>query len=327
MISDVCLSISTPPTDHTLSTISLTSLTTQFDHLPSTPNLLTWMPQSRLRRLSLLTTTKSPEKDPIEAINSIIHPHESTLQEIQLTNAWRTHYSFCSSFNTRWASQFAITELNVGLLDSGRREYDPARLPVGDSLSVALYGWSALTGNESGRWGDQLLRVRLENVNLEKAKVEGIDDENLSKLRVLIVTPRGRGFEKHYPAPIGSFKEGRLALDIAKLALPSLRYLSVGLDVFWIDHPTRPGSGSNDEEERSPRLRHYADADCEDRAEMQKWFTKEDRDFIDPNSRLNAPRKDRVFVADEPDYWLVVNWNYMVARRVDENGQEISEET
>ena len=324
MISDFRLSISAPPTNHTLCTVSLTSLTTQFDHQPSTPNLLTWMPQSRLHRLSLLTASKWPGEDSTEAINSTIHSHGSTLQEIQLTNAWHTQYSFGSSFNTTWASQFTITELNLGLPDTNFDGENLSRLPNSGSLLFALYGWSSFTGSESGRWGDQLLRVRLENVDLEKATAKGVDDKNLSNLRVLIVTPRGRGFEKHYPAPIRSFKEGRLALEIAKVAPPSLRYLSVGLDVFWLDHPTRPGSSSKEEEESSPRLRYYADADYEDRAEMQTWFTKEDRDFINPDSRLNAPRKDRVFLEDEPDYWLVVNWNYMVARRVDENGQEVS---
>ena len=331
--------------------VALEELHTQLDDIASTSNILTWMPASRLQRLSISAGCKDLETDCFHVINRTVSTHQETLHEIIFTNVWYANTDLTDRFNMAWVGRFAITDLVLGMTDYQAYSQDESCLDYcdhgfsddpeedlsdnqDDGLSndkddafdngpnyVLARGVSNdrvhsegirkmklssyLFGHHSHvpmRWGQKLERLALEAFNIRRWRVDGIQHPDLSALRVLILCPRGRDLEKEYPTPLSNYPAGMLALKITKLGPSTLRYLVVGKDSFWI----------NDQRD----IIYIADAGPDERGEIFAWMNEHDKAFIDPDSRINAPRKGRIIETFEPDYALVTEWNFMVARRV-----------
>ena len=323
--------------------VALEEIQTQLDDVASTTNVLTWMPASRLQRLSISAGCKDLETDCFRVINEVVSTHQETLHEIILTNVWYANTDLVDRFNMAWVNHFAITDLVLGMTDSRsysqnegsfdfsdggfsddqdddssddqdgasdnrRKKVCPcgrSHSPLSERTIRKRKLSSYLFGHHSHvpmRWGQKLERLALEALNIRRAKVDGIQDPDLAALRILILCPRGRDMEKQYPTPLPDYPGGKLALKIAKHGPSTLRYLVVGKDSFWIN-------------ERRDII-YTADAGPGVRGEIFAWMNEHDKAFIDPDSRINAPRKGRIIETYEPDYALVTEWNFMVARRV-----------
>ena len=321
------------------STCSITELKTQLDDLNTTPSILSWLPNSCLERLSISSgcardMLNDRGLDGLVPINKIVTAHQETLEETVMTHAWFTRRDLAERFNATWEGKFAITELVLGLTEpQARRHQHDESITRHASFKDYLFGQEPLSPRHTPlhpsspplwnpilpRWGMKLRRLRLENMEVDGVVVDGIDHPSLEKLRVLIITPHGGTLVKHYPEPLQDFAEGRLAREVARRASGSLRYLSIGKDTFWVgrgeqNEPNKEGNSSRDD----TKVIHYADATPTQRTEIQTWLSDEDRAFIDPLSRLNLPRHERVWLGEEePDLEFVTGWNFMVARRID----------
>ena len=284
--------------------LALEELITHLDYTQSTPNILSWMPNSRLRRLSI----EAHGTDIFNIIKQIVTDHQETLQEIVFTSAWestRSDYHFGDKFNAAWEGWFAITDLVLAC--KSPTFYHPSSGLRQTYLSYDLF--AARTWYRT-RWGQRLERVRLEAPPLHSMGLECLQEPTLANLRILILYPALPGQTgARYPQPLESFEEGRLASRIAQQAPTSLRYLSVGRDAFWI------------EPNGEPRIRYYAEALAGKRAEIMSWLTEEDRAFIDPDTWFNVRRKHDYVPPDSasgfpPDDSILNEWNFIIARRV-----------
>ena len=288
--------------------MALEELHTQLEDPASTYNLLTWMPKSRLQRLSISAGCKNLFNDCFDDINKVVKAHQETLQEIRLTNVWYAQTNIADRFNMDWDGHFAITDLVLAMNDvQAYAQDDLFEVPQHDTFNhqqqnpeFRLYHLG-LFSYEPERWGKKLERLALEAFDIERTKLNGIEEPDLAALRILILCPRGLNMKKQYPAPLPTFAAGKLALEIAKLGPSTLRYLIIGKDSFWI---------------KDRDIIYVADASPETRGEISSWMNEHDKAFIDPDSRINAPRKGRFIQTPDPDYSLVTGWNFMVARRV-----------
>ena len=303
------------------SSLALEELITELDDLHSTASILSWLPRSRLRRLSIsLVSEEYGFHDSVEALsyaNSLLKMHLGTLQEVVFSNAWRLHLPFPREFDRAWGSVFRITDLVLGT-DPG-----PAREDSGPLLTIYDYLATVSLDMDLGLY---LMRLRIES-NIEDNGTANDDDPGGTRLksllghrkafehiRILIVSPKRPGDiqdKGHQGTWIDTSKEEMLAWRITRHGPPSLRYISIGQCSFWVDR----SEGSSDF-----TLVSWSHAtgglDLRLKWDVHKWATRDDLDFIDPLSRLNRERHG-VEVPSTPSYKQLLRWNFLVARRVD----------
>ena len=296
---------------------ALEELTTELDDLHSTVSILSWLPRSRLRRLSIsLFSEEYGFPDSIYAsacADSLIKLYGGTLEEVIFSNAWRLDPPFAYDFDRNWGGVFRITDLVLGT-DRGLARERPDPLPT-------LYDYlqTVSVGMELGLY---LTRVRIESNHADNtddsgdARLESLLDHRkaFTQLRILIISPKRpkdiKDMSRQGTEPDPS-KEETLAWKISRYVPPSLRYISIGQYAFWVDR----SEGSSDFALVSWS---YATGgfDLRLKWDVHKWATRDDLDFIDPLSRLNQERHG-VEVPSTPDYTHLLRWNFLVARRVD----------
>ena len=288
----------------------LEDLYTELD-ITLTANLISWFPHARLRRLRL--TVSSGHRNGFQEIsqleneiNRLLEAHRHTLEEIIFADMCNSDL-FISRFNARWQNHFVTTDLVLHFFETWSR--DGANM-LADNIDHFM--------TTDDRWGSKLQRVRLEGPRLGKKQEDFLNGAPITNLRILILCPRWISQTEHFPHDVASFPEGRLAQRLAYKGPPSLRYVAIGLDRFWIDKETDQ-AGLKHYTVMHFRHAHsggYSD-DSQDelrvRMEIRDWMNEEDMAFIDEDSKLN---KDRVLDPGGSVFAFTQRWNFAIARRV-----------
>ena len=241
-----------------------------------------------------LRTVQNPGIDGLEECDYTQHithficgcAEPDKLSEIVLLAAWEAHTCLPTKLNRAWDGIYSISELVLGTKEPDY--YENARnyclwrtIGWGDINTIrhSLYGYRLPDLLE--RWGRQVQRLRIDNVNAAELDFEEIGYlPSKSSLRILMLCPQSFGsnaigLEK--PASLESFPEGRFALAVSQFWFPSLRVLVLNGYRFWFEL-----SKSETKSCRTVKVWHFLDAqfDAVQSVKIQKWMTPRDRKFL-----------------------------------------------
>lgn len=201
----------------------------------------------------------------IESICDFMVLHQDSLQRFELINAMSATEMFASGMNvllekagliTGRGTSFSARELRI---TTPPADYFPTVLGPAyeERMSYRIFGMAS--NRDRGRWGEEIQRIRVEDINWSRFVVEGFDSYHLKKLRILDLrstlkswtkfarTYQDPWWEAYVSAPkinmtitavgdIGMTVQGRIAWDILRLDFRSLRVIAVGSYRYWIEH-------------------------------------------------------------------------------------------
>ncbi|KAL9119529.1 MAG: hypothetical protein Q9187_003918 [Circinaria calcarea] len=201
----------------------------------------------------------------IESICNFMVLHQDSLQRFELLNAMSATDMLASRMNTRLEMtglatrsgiSFSARELRITTppADYFTEVLGPA---YEERMSYRIFGMAS--NRDRGRWGEEIQRIRVEDIEWSRFVVEGFDSYNLKKVRILDLRSRLKSWEEsartyqdpwwkaYVSAPknniritavgdIGTTVPGRIAWDILRLDFRSLRVIAVGSYRYWIEH-------------------------------------------------------------------------------------------
>ena len=251
--------------------------------------------------------------------------HQQSLNEINITNAWKLHQDFADRFSKYWANCFQICELILGT-DSIRstecslkHEQDQTQ-----DLKHFLFGCS----ENINRWGAEIRRIRLElplsphHIDLEANDL--MSYSSLQNLRILIIgpgsdcDPQTRGEEEHM----------KIAEALLEQASDTLRVIHLCRYTFWVDHynddteTTETNIKSRERRRLIPCDRTLAghslsESNLTRNSGFRNWLSIHDERFLDDNSKPHKRRTPffgkSVPQSDLCQFWLQ-SFNFLVAR-------------
>ena len=129
-------------------------------------------------------------------VNHAITKNNSPLDKVRLLRVWTTERRWIDELSDRWKGIYAIQELVLGTrnpqwykwLIEKWRELIPK-----PTLLHYLYGFYWLLDTTSGRWGNEIRRIRIDHIHISDLDVSVISEPFYSHLKILMLQPAPRG--------------------------------------------------------------------------------------------------------------------------------------
>ena len=248
----------------------------------------------------------------LESICGFISRHQSSLQRFEITNAMNATEMLACDINhmleriklhSKRTTTFSAQELRT---TTPPADYFPDLLGsvYRERLSYRVFGMGLY--EDRRRWGTELQRIRVEDIEWSQFGVTGFDSFDLQKLKILDLRsrflPPGKAaprytdpwWDEYRSAPnidtkitavgdIDSTVDGRIAWDILELHFPSLRVIAVGAHRYWIEH-----NGDN----RSIWTFEEAWEDKVQRSTINATLSARDWRFLGESSEKEKQRRD-----------------------------------
>lgn len=308
-------------------------------------SLLSWFLKAKLKCLRVGLRRHGRRREYLYDLQltlcEIVASHKATLKQVMLCKTWQNFPKSFQPLVDQWDSQFALTDMALASRKVFVRR-NPSSLKK--AVEDKLFGRIGHKPYDNPR-ARMLQRLRLEAPQLEDIQPCWPPNGVLNNLRILIVCPAqaweedkslgsisqsagGRlahalatldpqsPQETHFPLEPSEFAEGRLAHALAVLGPPSLRYIMIGVDRFWVDYiddgqalrvlhfrHAWGGSGGGLNEIRGLAIRK----------EIQEWMSEEDWRFVDGEPWLR-PRSG--LTPERNPFAVGLAWNVAIARPV-----------
>jgi hypothetical protein len=326
----------------------LEELVTELDKPDSTYNILSWLPNSKLRRLVLSPSpaaatyswprdikTGSLLKDTLSLVNELVTAQQGTLGQLVLKNMWNIHLDFVDKFNDHWLSRYKITDVIIGTVCHVGTLAVPSKVKLRDLFChMPLASWRRL--------GSDIERIRIEHGLMARdlhasATKCRLGFNRFHALRILIVSPRTYMNDESTNPEAQDKSDTDLAQELSSTSYPCFRYIAIRRTAFWVDRKNRAqdlidnlDSDSIDDKHKTQwstsefdgssfRLVDWKHAvsglDKRVKKEIDEWICPADLDIIDSQSPLNRERRGLPEDADDPGYPYVQKWNFFVAHR------------
>ena len=254
-----------------------------------------------------------------EHVGNIIAQNGDSISEIGLLDAWASDAKLADELNASWLGRFVITELVLGAKSSLFWEDDLDTLEMRNTLEHNLYGYCSSKGH--GRWGTELKRVCIDQVDPQDFDPTGLAAFPLKNLKILILCPweiSSTIFAKPEDETVfESYPQGRLALKIAASPPPSLRLLVITSYRYWLIR-TEGESGA------TLCSLFQAQQDPEQKEVLQAALSVGDWKFLENNTAMTRRRgykPSKTLEFHQPDAQYLRGWNYMVMQRVVEDNR------
>lgn len=254
-------------------------------------------------------------------VKHAITKHEGPLDKVRLVRAWQTDRRWIEELNDRWHGTYAVQELVLGTRNPewyaefmGRwRESIPE-----PTLSHYLCGFNRYSYPESGRWGNEIQRIRIDHLDISDLEVSVIAEPFYSHLKILMLQPGPRGVCSNSLPGCEAIDETvcvKLAKRIITHGASSLRVIVIATHWYWVSKD-RVGSehdgvlwtwadakGDSTQNELMSSILSEVDLDFLERSTVPFWHERDSREWHRNVSSKTHPH--------EPSIEMLNQWNYL----------------
>jgi len=256
-------------------------------------------------------------------VDHAITKHKGPLDKVRLVRAWQTDRRWIDELNDRWQGTYAIQELVLGTRNpewyTGFVEKWRELIPE-PTLSHYLCGfdWDTYTG--SGRWGNEIKRIRIDHVDISDLKVFVISEPFYSHLKILMLQPGPRGICNNSLPGCEAIDE-TVCVELAKRIIThgasSLRVIVIATHWYWVSKD-RAGSehdgllwtwadakGDSTQNELMSSTLSEVDLDFLERSTVPFWH---ERDLKEWHRNLSSKTQTH---PHQPSIEMLNQWNYL----------------
>ena len=265
-------------------------------------------------------------------VEHAITKHKEPLAKIRLVRAWETDRRWIDELNDRWQGTYAVQELVLGTKNprwyegfvEEWRKYVPE-----PTLSHYLYGFERAPHLESGRWGHNIQRIRIDHIDISpNLEVSVLGEPCYSHLKILMFQPGPRRTASNNSPPrCEAFDEAvftKLAKRITTHGASSLRVIVIATYWYWVSQD-RAGSEPYDfvwtwadaqadstQKELISSTLSQDDLDFLERSTVPFWQERDSREW---HRNLAHYKRTRPY---EPSREMLHQWNYLTMLPVHE---------
>jgi len=254
-------------------------------------------------------------------VDHAITKHKGPLDKVRLVRAWHTDRRWIDELIDRWQGTYAVQELVLGTRNPEWYEGFVRKwreLIPEPTLSHYLCGFAWDTHGDSGRWGNEIKRIRIDHVDLSDLKVSVISEPSYSHLKILMLQAAPRGMCDNSLPGCEAIDE-TVCLELAKRIITrgasSLRVIVIASHWYWVS-TGKAGSehdgllwtwadakGDSTQEELMSSTLAEADLEFLERSTVPFWH---ERDSMEWHRNLSSKTHPH-----QPSVEMLNQWNYL----------------